>query len=319
MAIYCRLQLRDPFFIKFLEIMDDETNLKDSTHSDSDKARFNENKSSLKNKIKYWFSVLPGRRRDYFFLGLAFLDIILLLFGDTYRHVLEKKATSVNILILLFDLLVILLWTVYFYVRLRKSGDKLEFFRTHWYEIIGLIPLGVIFRAFLLLRAAKFAIAFYRLGSSEQDVTRLITRDITFKFRDIIVDTIADAVFLQSLQRVEEVMMRLDYSKLAHNALQNQQEELQKTVHKSLKSSSMIQEISRLPLMGNVPKKVGNDLNLVINEIFESDVLGKIMKEITREILQEMAKRVRVLDVERITGKKIDLIDRQKQKPWVDL
>lgn len=77
----------------------------------------------------------------------------------------------------------------------------------NWYEIIGVVPFYFL-RPFLILRGIKLLIAFYKLGQSGQNLSDIVTREITFRFRDVIVDTIADAVFLHSLERVEEVMIR---------------------------------------------------------------------------------------------------------------
>lgn len=264
----------------------------------------------IRRTLKFWYSVLPGRKIDYFLLTLAALDVLLLLVRATYGGILGKGAPEllkfINPSIIVFDIFVVISWFFYFISRLRRSHNRMEFLRTHWYEILGMIPL-IVFRPFLLLRIMKFAIAFYKLGRSERSVSGMITRDITFKFRDIIVDTIADAVFIRSLQRVEEVMLRLDYSELAHRAFQNHREEIRNAVNDALRSKSIVGEISKIPFMGGVADRLGEDLSQVIMEVLETNAAGNIMKDVTRGILGEMGERVRLLDVERITGQRIKL------------
>lgn len=251
-----------------------------------------------------WWSALPGRRRDYFFLGLAAADILLMLLAGTYQPVFQRLGWDVGQILLIIDQLVVALWAVYLLIRLRQAGpeQRVAFLKTHWYEIVGLLPLGPIARSFLLLRGAKFAIAFYKLGRADAgDVAGMITRDLTFRFRDVIVDAIADAVFLQSLRRVREVMLRLDYSELAREAFGNHQEELRLVVNAAVKEKSTVGKISKLPFMGEFGEIIGDELSGVIQEVLETEAAGKIMKEITRGILEEMAGEVQKLDVERLT------------------
>lgn len=248
---------------------------------------------------KEWKEILPGSRRDYFLIFLTIVDLFQLSIKQAYGEYFDKRIITAMIA---FDLMVIAFWLLDTFNRLRKEKNKVDYLKRNWYEILGMIPI-FIFRPLLLLRAVKLTFAFYKLGRSDQDVSRILTRDITFRFRDIIVDTIADAVFLQSLQRVDEVMKRLDYAKLAQQAFQENSDELKKAVHDSLYSKSVIGDLAKLPFMNTIGQRLGEDLSQVIMEILETEVTGEIMKSITGGILKEMSERVKRLDIERITGK----------------
>ncbi|MCS7204255.1 MAG: hypothetical protein NZ853_01000 [Leptospiraceae bacterium] len=251
------------------------------------------------------FKNLPGRPADYDLLLLAFVDVILLFFSNSYGFLLP---TFINSIIIVFDFITISIWGFDLFIRLRKEKKeemKYKYLLNHWYEVAGIIPFQVL-RPLLLLRGVKLAIAFYKLGKSDEEISKALTREITFKFRDIIVDTIADAVFLQSLKRVEEVMVRLNYSELAREAFKKYENELADVVKKSLNSKTTIGELSKLPFMGNIANYAGEEMSKVISEIMETEVFGNIMKEITKGILKEMYERVQKLDIERITGKKED-------------
>jgi len=246
---------------------------------------------------------LPGTRQEYLLLGLVALDNMLLVVMSTYRDFLGRQVVTG---IIIFDFVVIGIWLLDYLIRLKRSRDRSYFIRAHWYEIVGLIPVAGL-RLFLLLRAAKLVIAFYKLGRSEQRISRLITRDITFRFRDIIVDTIADAVFLQSLDRVEEVMSRLDYGRLAATVFESKKVELEAIVSQSLMQKSMIGELSRIPMMGGFTARLGKDVTAVIVEVMETEAVGAIFKGIVQQVLLEMSQRVKLLDVERLTGQEIEL------------
>ncbi|WP_367897438.1 hypothetical protein AB3N61_09425 [Leptospira sp. WS58.C1] len=251
-------------------------------------------------RVKYWRSVLPGTARDYFLLGLAAIDVFFLLFVNSYKEFIHKDIPAY---ILAFDLFVIFLWGIEVWIKIRQKKDIKKYLRTNWYELIGIIPLFFL-RSFLLLRGVKLAIAFYRFGTSGQNVSEVLTREITFRFRDVIVDTIADAVFLHSLERVEEVMLRLDYSQLAKEAISKHNDQLNSKVNESLQSKFLLEELSKIPFMSQISHKLGEDIGRMIAEVLETEVIGDIMKDITANILKEMAEHVKKLPLERITEPK---------------
>jgi hypothetical protein len=253
--------------------------------------------------LNKYFKNLPGRPADYDLLLIAFIDIVLLMIINTYGVFLQKQY---NFFVYGLDIMVILIWGIDLSLRVRKQlteEKKRYYLLTHWYEVIGVIPIPL-FRPFLLLRGVKLAIAFYKLEKSGEEISKTLTREITFRFRDIIVDTIADAVFLQSLKRVEEVMIRLNYAELAKHAFKKYEKELTEVVKNSLYSTTMMGELSKVPFMKGFVNYAGEEISKVISEIMETEVFGNIMKEITKGILEEMYQRVQKLDVERITGKK---------------
>ncbi len=253
--------------------------------------------------LNKYFKNLPGRPIDYNLLLFAIIDIILLMISNSYGIFFPKVY---NYFIIYMDIVLIIVWGFDFLFRIRKEKtekDKRHYIYTHWYEVVGLIPIPIL-RPFLLLRGVKLAIAFYKLEKSGEEISKALTREITFRFRDIIVDTIADAVFLQSLKRVEEVMIRLNYGELAKVAFKKYEQELTEVVKQSLYSTTMMKELSKVPFMNSFVNYAGEEISRVISEIMETEVFGNIMKEITKGILKDMYERVQKLDIERLTGKK---------------
>ena len=255
-------------------------------------------KRTLRESIRFWLSVIPGTKRDYFLLTLAVLDAIVILFSSNLLTLFPFMVTGA---IVTFDIAVVTIWGLFFLHRFIREKNRWSYVSYHWYEIIGLIPVPLSsLRLFLLLRGAKLIIAYYKLGRSDQDVSLLLTRDLTFRFRDVIVDTIADAVFLQSLHRVDEVMSTLDYERVAKAAMERHRETLRAAVAESLSSKSMIGELRKVPLMGGFAKWLTDDVGLVVAEIMEQKVIGDIMRDISGAILGSMHTRLRELGVERI-------------------
>lgn len=244
-----------------------------------------------------WLRALPGSGRDLFLLSFAGFDVLLLLIYNSYKEFLPKELYAY---VIGFDFFVLVIWGVELITKFRKSKDPGTYFSMNWYEVVGVIPFYFL-RPFLLLRGIKILIAFYKLGQSGQNLSDIVTREITFRFRDVIVDTIADAVFLHSLERVEEVMIRLNYSQLAKRAFELHQDRFNAKVNESLQSKFLLGELSRIPFMGEISKRLGEDISTMITDVLENEVTGEIMKQITEAILKEMANHVKKLPIERIT------------------
>ncbi|WP_000785353.1 hypothetical protein [Leptospira interrogans] len=244
-----------------------------------------------------WLRALPGSGREVFLLSFAVLDILLLLIYNSYKEILPKEL---YVYVIGFDFFVLTIWILELVSKFRKSKDPSSYFSMNWYEIIGVVPFYFL-RPFLILRGIKLLIAFYKLGQSGQNLSDIVTREITFRFRDVIVDTIADAVFLHSLERVEEVMIRLDYNGLAKKAFELHQDRFHAKVNESLQSKFLLGELSKIPFMGEISKRLGEDISSMITEILENEVTGEIMKQVTEGILKEMENHVKKLPIERIT------------------
>lgn len=236
-----------------------------------------------------WLRALPGSGRDVFLLSFAVLDILLLLIYNSYKEILPKEL---YVYVIGFDFFVLTIWILELIAKFRKSKDPSSYFSMNWYEMIGVVPFYFL-RPFLILRGIKLLIAFYKLGQSGQNLSDIVTREITFRFRDVIVDTIADAVFLHSLTRVEEVMIRLDYNELAKRAFELHQDRFHAKVNESLQSKFLLGELSKIPFMGEISKRLGEDISSMITEILENEVTGEIMKQVTEGILKEMANHVK--------------------------
>ena len=157
-------------------------------------------------------------------------------------------------------------------------------------------------------------IAMYKLSGANKDITNIITSELTFKFRDVIVDTIADAVFLRALQRVDDVMTKLDYVKLLHKIYEKHKEDLMKATNKSLQNKTLLGDLKKIPFMRGIAEQLGNDVSAIVREVIESEVAASMVKEMNHEVIVKMIDKVRSLDKERLTKEHISIDDIPAQK-----
>jgi hypothetical protein len=270
----------------------------------------NPKKSSLWKRGLYFFRRIPGSKKDHFFLTIVLIDLFFFMLEDSYGAFLSSDALFV---FLIFDFLVIIIWGIDLFRRFRKHEDKVDFLLTYWYEVLGILPFNI-FRPFLLLRAVKIWLAYAKLFGKEKDIGKLNTKELTYKFRDMILDTISDAVFLKSLDRVEEVMVRLDYASLSKSIIEKYESQLLNEFNESMKTKEVAGAMARMPILEKFSKQISEDYAKVFKEMLESEVMGEIIKEFTKAIMERMASQVKNLDVERLVGSSDSILESEDQK-----
>ncbi|MCB1159297.1 MAG: hypothetical protein KDK45_17475, partial [Leptospiraceae bacterium] len=230
---------------------------------------------SLHILIKYF----PGTKRDLRLLVLLAFDLLFLLLRNSYSW-LFPNYFSYSVVVI--DIFTCLFWGYDFYKRWKPHEDKAKLLQSDWYEIIGLLPFHI-FRPLLLLRALKLWISFYKLGGS-REVSRMITSEFTFRFRDVIVDTIADAVFIKSVERVNELSNQIDYKSIVKSIFEKHKEELKDSLEKALQSRDIIKALSSLPLMESLPARLSEDSIEIMGEMMDEEASLAFLKDFSYDI-----------------------------------
>jgi hypothetical protein len=257
------------------------------------------NLRKLKIILKEWMAYFPISKRDYFNHSILILDCIFIISRISYQSLFSY---SINIGFILFDFLVALIWTFDLFKRLKTKENKIEYLKTRWYKVLGLVPFPS-FRLLLLLGTLKLIIITYKyIKRGEKNKELFLDREINFRFQDLIVDAVSDAIFLKSLERVEEVTKRLDFSEIAKKIMSEHRSELKKAVQVSLNSKTVVAQIKSFPFMSTLTDQLSEDVTELIIETIEMEVTGKILKETNLHVLKEMNMHVLKLDLDRITS-----------------
>jgi hypothetical protein len=199
------------------------------------------------------------------------------------------------------DLFVYIFWVSDIYKRSKSKEDKIQYFKGRFYYILGLFPFPI-FRFFLLISTLKQAIIIYKyIKRGEKDKSLFLDRELNFTFFDFFIDAISDAIFLRSLNRVDEVMRRLEYDKISQEIMPKHREALRNIVRNSMNAKTAIGKLDSFPLLHGIADQMSEDVSNMIVETMETQVMGEIMKELNMYILKEMEKHVNELDLDRIT------------------
>ncbi|HNB99554.1 MAG TPA: hypothetical protein PLS71_15010 [Leptospiraceae bacterium] len=258
-------------------------------------------KFSIRKLIEYlhhWGPYIPTSKKDYFLHIILFFDLIFILFLNSYEAFLPKIYSGAAFL---FDMFVVTLWGVQVIFRIGRSPDKFEYISTNWYLLPGLVPFPI-FRFFLALATLKLMIITYKfIKRGEKDTKQFIKRELNFRFIDLFVDAISDAIFLRSLERVEEVVEKMDFQDLTKDIIAKNKNDLGKVVRETLESKNFMKRVNALPFMQEVTSKVSDEVTEAILETLSTQVVGQMMKEVNLRLLHVMDDRVRKLSLDRIT------------------
>ncbi|MDX1960435.1 MAG: hypothetical protein SFU98_17835 [Leptospiraceae bacterium] len=259
----------------------------------------NENTKESLRVIGSWISVLPISKKQYFIHSILFIDAILIVFRNSYEPLIPSY---VSIGLISFDLVVAFIWLIDLISKLSKTEDKINYAQTRWYKFVGLIPIPF-FRFFLLLATAKLIIIIYKyIKRGEHNKEQFIDREMNFSFFNYFVDSISDAIFLNSLSRVEEVTRRVDFSKVSREIMLVHKEELKEAVENSLLSMKAVRTLNSIPMLSGLTKELTDDITQLIINTMELEIAGKILKETNLYMLKEMEKHVKELDLDRIVS-----------------
>lgn len=253
----------------------------------------------LVNVFKTWHSYIPVSRKEYTIHILLIIDSLFILIQNSYDFIIPKEA---SLALILFDLLVVTIWGLFAIKRFRASKDKFYFLESNWYFIPGLVPFPI-FRLFLLLGTVKLAIIIYKfIKRGEKDASKFHDRELNFRFRNLFADAISDAIFLQSLDRVEEVVTHMDFRKATTGIVSKHRDEIEKVIHDSLEKKSIISQLNDLPFFNGLTKQISSEITDVMMETIDSEAMAKVTKELYLHMLHAMDDRLRKLDLDRLTN-----------------
>jgi hypothetical protein len=256
---------------------------------------------SIKDQIKEWTQFLPISKREYFKHIILILDCTFILFRVSYESFL---TIGINLSIYIFDILVYSYWAYDIYHKMKSSEDSLGYIKNRIYYILGLFPFPI-FRLFLLISTLKQGIIIYKyIKRGEKDQSLYIDRELNFTFFDFFIDTISDAIFLRSLERVDEVMSRLELVKISKEIITTHKPSIQKVVRDSMSTKTSIGKINSIPIFSGIADQISIDVTNMMIETLENEIMSKIAKELNTYILREMERHVKELDLDRIANKK---------------
>jgi hypothetical protein len=115
------------------------------------------------------------------------------------------------------------------------------------------------------------------------------------------IDSISDAIYINSLKRVEEVVNRLEFDKITKQIVDKYEDNLKLLVKKSIQSKSIVGKLESIPLLKGISSQIADDITSVLIETLEAETTANITRELNLFILKEMEQNVKSLGLDRIS------------------
>lgn len=230
---------------------------------------------------------------DIVMLVLAVASVAGILYAWIWDPALEHETWFIAA-----DAAICAVFAIEFLFRWRKAGWQAKYPLTHWYEVLGMIPLLLanlpIFRAFRFLRIIVIAVRLARV------IYRIFGDKLTNEMLDKVTGPVVEAVKRPiTVLVVDEVIGVLKVSNIPlglSQALRENQKELQQMVLQKLKNDPTTGRLKRLPFHDQLVATVIDTSMRVMFEVladprvdeFVSDVIEENYYQIREAIIQDL-------------------------------
>lgn len=234
----------------------------------------------------------PVTIRDWTFIGLAVVSIVLLVARDVYGGFLPPLADQ---LIVAADLSILLLFAGEFTYEIRRASNKVAYARNHWYEIVGMVPIahwGL--RAFRLVRLLRMYVVkrYPEEVAPERDWSYALVRGLIMHYRNVLLEEITDPIILTSLNVIEDPLARAQHAKALGASISERREKIHTIVLDSVTNTKGLRTFARTRYGQNVIRAVTESTLETTIQTLESEELNDVISDSIRDILDEVRSKV---------------------------
>lgn len=235
---------------------------------------------------------------DIVMLVLAIGSVAMLLYAWIWDPALETTTWFI-----LLDAGICAVFAIEFGFRWKKTGWQGKYPLTHWYEILGMVPIVVttlpFFRAFRLLRivivVVRLARVIYRIFGEK------VTNDIVGKITTPVVEAVKRPVIVLALDEVIGVLKNSNITGGLAQALRENQDELQQMVLQKLKEDRTTGRLKLMPFHDQVVETAVSAAMRVVLEV----LADPRVEELVRDVIDENYHQIRRAVVEDLDAEDI--------------
>lgn len=238
----------------------------------------------------------PVQRREWFMVGLAVADVFLLVARDAYGALAPETVRQAVYVV---DLAVVLVFGAEFVVRAMRASNFILYARSHWYDVVGLVPIAhPALRAFRLVRLLRmYTVATFPL---EADRTHLwewaLLRGLIRKYRAILVEEITDPIVLASLDVVEGPLVRARFAASVGASLTERRSHVHTIVEDAVRNTRGASHVLRLEWGRKLVENITDAILDASIHALRSDELNEVISDTVEGILAEIREKVNEKD-----------------------
>lgn len=225
---------------------------------------------------------------DFAVLGLAVASLVLLVAEANVDFHPEESFWLKWI-----DYMAIAIFGLLLVGKAFASGNPLEYMKTHWFDVFGLLPITqpffgldrfwVIVGAFIVL--ARFSAALDR-AFGERVLWRILER-----YRNMLVEELTEPILRRILILVREALEKGRYMDSVGRTVEEKREDIHEIVRKSIAASPKLTFVNGLP-------GVNRKINEAVDEAVTSAVVALTSEELNALVTDAISQALRDLEIE---------------------
>lgn len=222
---------------------------------------------------------------DVIMIALAIVSVLILAYEQVYDPAPEQQR-----LIIYIDLGIVAIFAIEFIVRLTKAHDKLGYVKSHWYDLVGMIPVShPLFRGFRLARLVRLFVLTSRfVRATNRSFGEAFVETLVGRYKDIVVDGISDRIVLRLLDETEAVLTRGAYGTAAARALDANRDQLVEKINAQLKKDRATRLLMGVPGMERMLQGVQERTITTVVATLGSQEMNETILSVIREILGDL-------------------------------
>jgi hypothetical protein len=222
---------------------------------------------------------------DWFMLVLAVVSVVSVVwvtFWDVSKVWYDRVVVA--------DYVVCAIFAVEFAWRWTRSGLGWKFPLLYWYELLGMIPLGVAaspaFRSFRLLRVVVIFVRLMR--AADRAFGDRISAYVVGRFSGAIVNAIRKPITVAVLDEVIAVIQTGNYTRHISSAIEENRAEIDTLIIDLIRQDQAAGKLRYLPFHDDVVRLVADTVLRLVDEGLADARVHEIISDAIRESAKEL-------------------------------
>lgn len=227
---------------------------------------------------------------DIVMVSLALVSLGLLVYEDVYNPPPEGRRAIVYI-----DLTIVGIFALEYLVRLSQAKDKKAFVKSHWYDLVGMVPVShPIFRGFRLARIFRLVVISGRLlRATDRSLGEAFLQKQLTKYRAIVVEELTEPIFVAGLKLTENALVKGDYGSAVARALAQQRDTIANHMVNQMRKDTALNLLLKTPGIGpGIERLPGRVLDGVV-ETLGAPEIDDAIRQVIREIMADLRRGIK--------------------------
>lgn len=226
---------------------------------------------------------------DWIMLLLAVLSVGMLTY-ETWGNPTPEQTRQ----IILADYVIVGIFAIEFTIRWLRSPDPRTFPLRQWYEVIGMIPISSpAVRGFRLFRLIRIVVLLSRFGrAADRAFGEEVTARFVGKSKDLIVETIGDAVTLRVMDMTLDVLQKGRFASNLADHMEARGDEMMDLITQKIAHDPALGRVRHIPFFDDIVATSGRVTQRVLIDLLRDDRMDAMVKDVLRQNVQQMREAV---------------------------